>query len=84
MTGVSGMLLRVRWSTGEESTVAPAMGSLEIVGKTRVAASKQAKKAVKPNTQLPGSRPTKKAVQPKQERQAPVANSKRAPKKGGK
>ena len=77
VTGVTGSLLRVRWSTGEESTVAPSMGSLAIVGKTRlqsgsggrrrqttsastakgqigtraaprrVAASKQAKKAVK-------------------------------------
>ena len=36
VTGVTGSLLRVRWSTGEESTVAPSMGSLTIVGKTRL------------------------------------------------
>jgi len=36
VTGVTGSLLRVRWSTGEESTVAPSMGSLAIVGKTRL------------------------------------------------
>jgi hypothetical protein len=74
VTGVTGSLLRVRWSTGEESTVVPSMGSLAVVGKQsggdgrrrqttsastakgqigtraaprRVAASKQAKKAVK-------------------------------------
>ena len=28
VTGVTGSLLRVRWSTGEESTVVPSMGSL--------------------------------------------------------
>ncbi len=33
VTGVTGSLLRVRWSTGEESTVVPSMGSLTIVGK---------------------------------------------------
>ena len=33
---MTGSLLRVRWSTGEESTVAPSMGSLAIVGKTRL------------------------------------------------
>ncbi len=33
VTGVSGTLLRVRWATGEESTVVPSMGSLEITGK---------------------------------------------------
>ena len=33
VTGVTGTLLRVRWSTGEESTVVPSMGSLTVVGK---------------------------------------------------
>ena len=33
VTGVTGALLRVRWSTGEESTVVPSMGSLAVVGK---------------------------------------------------
>ncbi len=33
VTGVTGSLLRVRWSTGEESTVVPSMGSLAVVGK---------------------------------------------------
>jgi len=34
VTGVAGSLLSVRWSTGEESTVVPSMGSLVVVGKT--------------------------------------------------
>src|ERR1035438_7794760 len=33
VTGVTGSLLQVRWSTGEESTVVPSMGSLTVVGK---------------------------------------------------
>jgi hypothetical protein len=33
VTGVTGSLLGVRWSTGEESTAVPSMGSLTIVGK---------------------------------------------------
>jgi orotidine-5'-phosphate decarboxylase len=33
VTGVTGSLLRVRWSTGEQSTVVPSMGSLAVVGK---------------------------------------------------
>jgi len=36
VTGVTGSLLRVRWSTGEESTVVPSMGSLAVVGKIRL------------------------------------------------
>ena len=33
VTGVTGSLLRVRWSTGGESTVVSSMGSLALVGK---------------------------------------------------
>ncbi len=33
VTSVTGSLLRVRWSTREESTVVPSMGSLAVVGK---------------------------------------------------
>ena len=35
VTGVIGSLLRVKWSTGEESTFAPKMGSLSVVGRVR-------------------------------------------------
>jgi hypothetical protein len=33
VTGVSGSLLRIRWATGEESTLVPAAGSLIVTGK---------------------------------------------------
>ncbi|MHB1488208.1 MAG: DUF1918 domain-containing protein [Acidimicrobiales bacterium] len=42
VTGVTGHLVRVKWSSGEESTVVPAVGSLVVIGKVKVA-SKQAK-----------------------------------------
>ena len=53
VTGVSGALVRVTWSTGEESTIMPSMGSLVVVGKGKARAPKgvSAKKA-----------PTKKAA----------------------
>jgi hypothetical protein len=40
VTDVLGHLLRVRWSTGEESTFAPGPGSVTVVGKVRVRTSK--------------------------------------------
>jgi hypothetical protein len=40
VTGVSGGLLRVTWSGGEESTITPSMGSLMVVGKVRARAKK--------------------------------------------
>ena len=33
VTGVTGQLLSIRWSTGEESMMVPGPGSLAIVGK---------------------------------------------------
>jgi hypothetical protein len=33
VTGFTGSLLRVRWSTGEESTIVPSLGSLAVVSK---------------------------------------------------
>ena len=47
----SGGLLRVRWSTGEESSITPSMGSLMVVGRARAGhataggASKASKKS---------------------------------------
>jgi len=35
VTGVIGSLLQVKWSAGEESTFAPQMGSLSVVGRAR-------------------------------------------------
>jgi ATP:corrinoid adenosyltransferase len=42
VTDVLGQLLRVRWSTGEESTFTPGPGSVTVVGKARVRANKTA------------------------------------------
>jgi hypothetical protein len=36
VASVVGHLLRIRWSTGEESTMAPSPGSLSVVGKAEV------------------------------------------------
>jgi Domain of unknown function (DUF1918) len=41
VTEVLGHLLRVRWSTGEESTFTPGPGSVTVVGKATVRASKK-------------------------------------------
>ncbi len=56
VTGVSGVLLRVTWSGGEESTIFPSMGSVVVVGKARAA-----KKAVVKKTL--STRPEKKATE---------------------
>jgi hypothetical protein len=42
VTGVSGGLLRVTWSGGEESTITPSMGSLVVLGKVKVRPKKGA------------------------------------------
>jgi len=91
VTGVTGVLLRVRWSTGEESTLAPSMGSLEVVGKAvpksgGTARGRQTKSDPKRRVEVPtapkhvvASKQAKKAVKPG--RGAPT--TKRAAKKGG-
>lgn len=33
VTGVNGAMLRIRWSTGEETTVVPAVGSITVVSR---------------------------------------------------
>jgi len=35
VTGVSGPLLRVKWSGGEESSIVPAVGSMTVIGKVK-------------------------------------------------
>ncbi len=49
VTGVSGGLLRVTWSSGEESTITPSMGSLVVVGKAKARAKKGAPPAKAPS-----------------------------------
>ena len=47
VTGVTGGLLRIRWSTGEESTVVPGPGAYTVVGKVKASAGKKATGAAK-------------------------------------
>ena len=48
VVSVSGSLLRIRWSTGEETTMVPGPGSVMIIGKVRKSPGKKAPaKAVK-------------------------------------
>jgi hypothetical protein len=37
VTGVSGTMLRMKWSTGEESTLVPGAGSVVVIPKVRAA-----------------------------------------------
>ncbi len=76
VTGVSGALLRITWSTGEESTIFPSMGSLVVVGRVparpkKAAAAgptskKSVKKTVKKTVSAPkaAKRSSKKAAPP--------------------
>jgi Domain of unknown function (DUF1918) len=51
VTGVTGTLLRVRWTTGEETTFIPGSGSVAVLGKARTGASPRA--VVSKRTGLP-------------------------------
>jgi len=42
VTAVVGGLLRIKWSTGEESIVAPGPGAIAVVGKVRAPSGKKA------------------------------------------
>jgi hypothetical protein len=42
VTDVVGRLLRIKWSTGEESTVVPGPGSVAVIGKVRASSGKKA------------------------------------------
>jgi hypothetical protein len=53
VTGVSGVMLRVKWSTGEESTLIPGAGSTVVIPKVRRA-----------STSATGTRPPAKAKTP--------------------
>ena len=48
VTGVVGHMLRVEWSTGEESTFMPGPGAVTVVGKVRVSKKPSGKKAASP------------------------------------
>jgi hypothetical protein len=65
--GVTGAMLRVQWSGGEESAITPSMGSLIVVGKVKVGVKKGAPAtrapAKKAGKALPGklAKPSRKA-----------------------
>jgi len=42
VTGVIRQLLRIRWSTGEESTVVPGPGAVAVLSKVKESSSKKA------------------------------------------
>ena len=45
--GVTGQLLRIRWSTGEESSMVPGPGAVAVVGKVRASSGKKKTASVK-------------------------------------
>ena len=47
VTGVVGQLLRIKWSTGEESTVIPGPGAVAVVGRVTASSGKKAPAAAK-------------------------------------
>jgi hypothetical protein len=62
VTGVSGTMLRMKWSTGEESTLVPGAGSVVVIPKVRGASAttrgtKVAKTPGKAKTPTRGSGP---------------------------
>lgn len=87
VTGVSGGMLRVKWSGGEESTILPSMGSLVVIGKVKARAKKGAPKAVAPAKKA-AKAPAKKAAKGlARDKRAGAAKSSskrsgRAPKRG--
>ena len=62
VTAVTGTLLRVAWTTGEESTVMPSMGSLVVVGRvprpSGPARAKRPARSPAPGTVRPTSKKT--------------------------
>ncbi len=40
VTGVIGQMLRIKWSTGEESMVVPGPGAFAVIGKARTSSDK--------------------------------------------
>jgi hypothetical protein len=85
VTGVSGTLLRIMWSTGEESTMTPSVGSLVVVGRVRaskVATTKQSGKArtgtgktAKATSKKPNKGSTAKGAKPVKAARSPSSGS---------
>jgi hypothetical protein len=73
---VTGSLLRVQWANGEETRIAPAAGTLTVVGKTR---GTRAAAAAKKKAPAAKKTPAAKKKAPASKKKAPAA--KKAPSK---
>ncbi len=85
VTGVSGVLLRVTWSGGEESTIFPSMGSVVVVGRVRAAkkgVAKKTKRPVKKPTIVPAKKSGKSATKKVAKKSGKSATKKVAQKSG--
>ena len=58
VTAVSGSLLRIKWSTGEETSLIPGPGAVTVTGRVRTPAKKAAK-ATATKKKAVGSKKTK-------------------------
>lgn len=65
VTSVTGQLLRIRWSSGEESTFVPGPGSLTIVGQFKAPSATEAPAPVKADKAKKAPAPAKAARSPK-------------------
>ncbi len=85
VTGVSGALLRVAWSGGEESTIMPSMGSLVVVGRARGGAGPRPRRTpAKRSTTGTGSAPSTRARATKAVKSPTRKADKPSPKKAAK
>ena len=59
--GVFGHLLRIRWSTGEESSIVPGPGAVAVTGKVRASSGKKTTTPAKPahSTKKATKKPTR-------------------------
>jgi DNA-binding protein HU-beta len=62
VTGVNGGLLRIKWSTDEESSLIPGAGSITIVRKARKASGKKAAKRTTKKRAIAKRAPARKRV----------------------
>ena len=53
VTGVTGQIIIVRWSSGEESRLVPGPGALTVVGRGTVARAKKKEKAAPDEEGMP-------------------------------
>jgi hypothetical protein len=79
VTAVAGSMLRIRWSTGEDSSLIPGPGSVVVVGKVRKSASKKAAPRAAKKT---GTRATKRLKLVKTTKSAPLKKVGKVAKKG--